>query len=432
MYTKTSLIIVISILILSTVSSLEIKTSKEQFMQGETFQATLTGNILNNIQKADIGFYREHVQEALDFDITKINETYHIYAILPYKSEMYTLKIKDVSFKEQNKVTLEDIEKNFTINNQTAEFNVKPGFIISNKDFKMNIHNNRNAGLVVVYIIENVSYSSTIPPQDSKEITVPINTLSGTKETRIIFNSGTFSYNIPAYIIKNFTGTNNQSLNGSNNINVEKLKFLLGYLNNTLKRGETFENNLEITNLGEIEAIKINLSVSDSLKEFITLKQNSISSLKPLHVETINISVKALKSGNFSGFLTATSENSSAKIAINLKIGENVTSSTSIKVNNSCLQLGGKKCESGNYCNINNVPSSDGFCCLGECKSLQQNQTTERNWFAIIIVLIILGAIGVFFWVKYKKPKGKSMDILNKRSKNFEDKFEVSGKLSKI
>ena len=99
---------------ISTISALEIKTEKMQFKQGETFFAALNGNILENVESEDVGFYRGHVQIPLTFDITKLNETYYIYALLPYTRENYTLKIKDVYYQEANKIQTSTLEKNFS------------------------------------------------------------------------------------------------------------------------------------------------------------------------------------------------------------------------------------------------------------------------------------------------------------------------------
>ena len=80
---------------ISFISALEIKTSKESFGKGETFLATLQGNILEEIPKENVGFYKgnaPNVPIALTYDLTKINNTYYVYAILPFTEQNITLK----------------------------------------------------------------------------------------------------------------------------------------------------------------------------------------------------------------------------------------------------------------------------------------------------------------------------------------------------
>ena len=121
---KRGIILVLFILLAFNISALEIQTEKNEFMQGETFFATLQGNILEDVTEEDIGFYEAHIQLPIEFDLLKIDNKYYVSAILPYFEKNLSLRIKDVYYKEQNKVQTNTIIKNFTISTELADFNI--------------------------------------------------------------------------------------------------------------------------------------------------------------------------------------------------------------------------------------------------------------------------------------------------------------------
>lgn len=430
---KIHLIIFLALFFIFQVSALEIAASKDEFMHGETFQATLTGNILKNIQKTDVGFYIANVQQPITYDLVKINNTYYIYGILPYNPGNYSLKISKVYFKEQNTIKTQDIKKDFLIGNQTAEFYINPGFIVTTDNFKLILHNNKNTGLAVIATLENETYTAIAPPQDNKEITINIDNILSTRITQLFISSGTFSYSIPVYIIKNQT-----SITPGSNVTISvrgkpKLDFILSYIDATLNTGDSIKQSLELVNKGDKETGEINISVSDTLKEFVNVSAQNIQSILPGQRFSINFTGKFTKQGNFSGFITASSLNSSDYVSLNFKIGVNITRNSSLPVQNtkSCSQLQGKICLSSETCTGSQTISSDGFCCIGQCKGQSEPEPQSRNWIFIAVIIIILVIVGAFLFFKYKKPKTSS-DVLKQKEKSFSERFETKGNLTKV
>ena len=125
--------------------------------QGETLIATLEGNILEPIQKEDVGFFIDHVQKPFDYDILRIDNTYYIYAILPYNQDQYTLRMEDIYFKENNQFITQDLHFNFTISNLTADFYADPGVVVTNQNFTISLYNNMNSQINVNYGFEDNS-----------------------------------------------------------------------------------------------------------------------------------------------------------------------------------------------------------------------------------------------------------------------------------
>ncbi len=432
----------ILLLSISFISALEIKTPKESFGKGETFLATLQGNILEDIPKDNVGFYRTNtpnVQVALTYDLTKINNTYYIYAILPFAEQNLTLRIKDVYFKEQNQFQTQTLEKIFIVNNQTAIFSVKPGFIIASTDFPVTLTNNLDSDINIAYSLTNTSNSVFIPSQNNKEITISISDIPFTQQTNLKFSSSYLTYDFPAYIVKNETipEDNNDSSN-DNPRGEDSLRFSLQSIDFQLNKGQTYFYTADLTNIGDKKAENITLSVSNNLKNNIKVKPTSISSLSVDDRKRIDINISFLKKGDYSGYIQASSLNSSDRILLNFKIGENLTTNfitnrSSDIINNiskSCAELGGIKCVSGEVCQ-GSLSLQSTSCCIGTCKLFSQETPKKRNWTYLIIIIIVLAGIGAFFWLRMKKPGSSAKDILRKKENDFDERFETHGKLEK-
>lgn len=424
----------ISIFLISMISALEIKTQKDNFMKAETFQATLSGNILQTIDKSQVGFYRGNVQVPITFDLTKISNIYYIYAELPFQTENYSLRIKDVYFKENQQIIKQDLQKNFTVSNQTADFSINPGFIVSSNDFTLTLNNNIDSDISVSYSLGNTTNqtqsSINVPAQDSAQITIPISSFNSTSFSNLILSSGSQTYTIPVYIVKNPSNQGNITIIDTTK---EMLYFPIQSINMSLSPNFLLNSPpIEITNRGGIVSNNISLSVSDSLAQHIALNQTSFDSIKPGQVFTLIFSSQFNTSGNYSGYIRASSTNSSAFLYLKFIIQNNILTNTSIGSLQTCANLGGKICTSDQICSQGYTPSSEGFsCCLSQCTNLTPASSSSINWIWITVIIAVLAAIGFFFWLRSKKPSFKS-DILKKKTDEFDERFETKGKLTKF
>lgn len=134
-------LLVILLLTLPLFSAVEFDM-KTNFSQGETLMARVSGNFLESVFKENIFFYRGHVKIPVEYDIAKIDEEYYIYALLEGKSpDNYSVALEDVKYTKGTEVVEEDIIKNFTITNETADFSINPGFIITSENFSIEVQN---------------------------------------------------------------------------------------------------------------------------------------------------------------------------------------------------------------------------------------------------------------------------------------------------
>ena len=138
------LIFLFSILLISSVSAVDIKLSKESYAPGETLQAEIYGNFINPLELKNIYFYRDR-SLPLIYDILKLKDKYLLYAILPYQEGNYTLKIKDAKYTTEEGSSSEIIEKEFKIEKtNTTVLTLNPGFVVARDDFFIKLKANNN------------------------------------------------------------------------------------------------------------------------------------------------------------------------------------------------------------------------------------------------------------------------------------------------
>ncbi|MEA3329574.1 MAG: hypothetical protein U9Q06_02410 [Nanoarchaeota archaeon] len=438
---KKILCLTIFLILISQITALEILTEKDTFNQGETFLATLQGNILEPIEKADINFYKGHVAQPINFDFVKIQSKYYIYAVLPYAEENYSLKIQDIYFKENNKVQIADIEKFFSINDKLADFNLMPGALITTDNFTLTFYNNLNEDLQITYTLENLSKSETIPLQDSKQIKIVTDNLQETIITTINFSSLNYQYSFPVQIYKfppshpqnqtteeNQTSEDNQTIiDPQESTETEKLRFSLSYLKINVSKNKQLTYPFSILNIGNKTAENITLAITSDLAKYVLLSQKEISFLAPNKTFELNFTFEFSKIGEFEGVIFAQSQNSSDEFFIEFTVvEEDIPTTISVPPKLTCAQQGGKKCT---ICYGTSITSADGECCLGTCELVEE--PTERNWTVIAVIGALLLIVVAIILLKLKKPKPTAKDILSKRSKTFSERFETKNKLTK-
>jgi len=420
-------IVIFFILIFSftLMSALNITIDKNSFNKGETLISSISGVITEPIDKSNIGFYNGHVQIPITFDVLKINETYYIYGILPFQEGNYSLRVKEVSYKEFNQNKKQDLEVNFTVSTGVVDFAINPGAFITSSSQDLTLSNYLDKQITIYYETDNEkNISFTIPPQENKKFSLNTQDFDNTYAGMIIFTSSTgFIYNIPVYVIKNET-------NNVININeTERLSFSLTSVDAQLKKGESYVYTSNIKNKGN-NLENISIFVSKDIKKYVNISISNLSLDKEEEKE-IKIGVLFDKTGNFSGTITAATSNFSDVINLEFSIGEDTVPISSTFNNRTCSNLNGKTCSSSQKCSGNIEFTKDGSCCIGSCvdKNITPTTGSSTNWIAVVVIVLILIAIAGFFFWKIKKTKKTPRDVLKDKSKSFSDRYETKGKL---
>ncbi len=176
---------------------------KTEYSQGETIIAKISGNFVSSLDYENVFFYRGHVKVPFDFDIAKIGDYYYVKASLIGKTpENYSMRIENITYYEAGSVVDKETVTNFSINNNTADFSIDPGFIISSQDFSIEVQNLQDSSITLS--IKNPSGiisedSITIGPQQIKNIDFQLDLTEDLTDT-IKLSTSKLDYVIPVSI----------------------------------------------------------------------------------------------------------------------------------------------------------------------------------------------------------------------------------------
>jgi len=388
----------ILLLVFPIISSVEFDI-KSEFKQGETLIAKVSGNFIKPILKENIFFYRGHVRVPMEYNVAKIDNEFYIYALLPETQNDYSISIEDIEYMDGREVSYKDIVRNFSINNDTADFFINPGFIISENDSEITVQNLQNEKInIKSNINEDVV---TLISGEIKKIYFKLEDIGQNKIIELSTNN--LIYEIPIYTFSDKTGDKERDFrfepsifNVSMSTNSETTRIV--YLENTGKK--TLED--------------ISLSVSDSLKQYVSFSIEEVDELKKDSSIKIELTMSSDdEEKQVEGQIIAKESNENSTIysylAINLDfLKDYVPSDGEVSTTSAtCLELEGIICDL--ECSGETKHAKDGVCCLGECSEAKESSTGKIiGW---IIVLLIIGFLYWFFKNKYRGTK-KDIDLL--------------------
>jgi len=411
--------------------AVEIKLSKTDYSPEETLQAEIAGNFLS-LANANILIYKDKVPRSMPVisALTKQDNVYHFYAVLPNQEGNFSLKIEGAEYVESGKTTKNTLIKDFKIekSNQTT-LQINPGFINVKEREEFSIKVKSLAGnLDLTTTLFNDSKSISLVEYSEKTIKFSV---PETEETQTNLQLG--GYNVPVFII-NKQNTTYVPVNDSDSNN---------YYVNYSGSGVVFEP-AGIT--GKIIAkqdyfFRVILKNMGPEKISITLGSDIDATIEPESLDLegrkdviINITIPVFKE-DIAGELVANFNNNQSVLPVFLEIIENESQvdlgGTSLTEKLDCNEFG-SICESGEECDGETAPSLQGVCCIGKCR-----RESGSNWVVGIILLVVVVAVMVLLYLKSKKKqKPKSTDdILKERQDKFNQKMkgspqtEVKGKL---
>ncbi len=434
---------------------------KSEFKQGETLIAKISGNFLDPILKENIHFYRGHVPTSLDFYLTRINNDYYLYALLSEKNPAnYSIVIENSRYFKGNKIIDENIIKNFTINNKTADFFVNPGFIKTNDNFFIEVQNLQDFEITINKKVfegyspdftnnlkenktskgffemlfgtpsknstENYSESFVLSSGEIKKINFNIDKSKLTKSSlnTIELSSENSKYSIPIFIFTNTSLNENEE---------KKFQFDKSKINITLPTNSNITQIIHLYNRGNSDLENITLFISNSLKPYLTISTNNISKIRKNSSRKIELYFNSLSEEKIiEGQITAKSPvESKYEGAGNVYVYSAVflnfvkdyqpldnskkNNLTNINLNSSvldeCSKKGGDICntDAGEECTGSLDYTSDGLCCLSGCIKPEESSKGKIIGWGMIILIIIL--LAWFFKFKYRGAK-KQINLL--------------------
>ena len=408
---------------------------KDNYAQGETIIAKISGNFLTSVTRDNIFFYRGHVRIAMEYDITKIGEDYYLYALLTGKSPAnYSISVEDVKYMKGREVMEDNIVRNFSITNDTAPFSLNPGFVVSSEDFFVEVQNLRDKKITVNVKTETNNSGGReilILPDESREYSLSLISgeiekikfklgagepafqkikLSAEGEEPIVQGKTCFfwenctqtssggslglTYELPVYISSGAEGAKKKLFR------FEPSELISSFPLNTISK-RTFY----LYNTGGKEMKNISLSLSDSLTPFANLSVKKIEKLANDSNVPVELSFSSVTETEIEGSIKAETGNTTADSFISLKfvknyIPSNDSESTSTK---TCAELQGKICSQEEQCDSESVYAKDNNCCLGTCQKITKSSTGKIIAVALIIMIILV--LLWFYYAKYKRSK---------------------------
>ncbi len=404
---KKIIITLIILLLFPLISSVEFETN-EEFDQGETLLAVISGNFLDQITRDNIFFYKEHVRIPMIYEVGKINNDFYIYAMLTGKEQgNYSVVIKEVRYNRGVEIVDEDIVKNFTITENTADFSLNPGFIIASEDFFLEVQNLQEERITIQIDTpeEFISESSLeLRSGETKRINFELNeqawNLSSVFE-EIELSSENTSYSVPVSVMSNASITEEeQELN---------FKFEPHIVEVSLATDSDSKRIVYILNTGDT-AEDIFISVSPLLEPFVIVSPQEINTLEKNSTERVEIFITSgTEELIVEGQIVASTENFTSSLILVLDfikdfIPEEPEDEEVIIT--TCAQIDGIICEDGERCTGKTNPTKDGICCFAPavCEEIPKSQTGKIiGWAVVIVVILFL----FWFFKKYKKVKPK-------------------------
>jgi hypothetical protein len=424
---KKELLILIMLIILPLVSAINVNI-QDNYKPGETLLGSLEGNFLSQLTPENFYFFSNHAQIPLIFDIAKIQSKYYFYAILPVEERNYTLLIKDVRYYENGREFLKDIEKNFTVSGNVSDFFVYPGFLIMKNSTQIYLESLSQPLVASVTLLDSTQ-TVQVPIAQKKKVYLEAS-VSNFTLANVQISALNTNYLIPIAILSG-------SPTKENITETEKFRFSKSdYDFSVYKQKETIFK-IYLQNLGDKDIANITLNYSDTLQDTLDISQLEISSLAEQESKVITLAINAKTIKKFIGRIYATAENYSAESSIVItSFEENATLPEPFTPSNAtekpgCPDLNGVLCLENQECSGTFKDSIEGKCCtLGSCQ-----EPKSYSGYVIGVILLIAVAAGLYYlYMRSRKAKISSEDVMKKTTDKFEERInpkEIRGSLSK-
>lgn len=432
---KVVLGIIVAMFALSLISAVDITLSKAVYYPGETLQAEMSGNFIDNPSLANVGIYASGVvhPSASESGLIKSGNKYLFYSVLPLTPGNYSMKLANTRYYQNNVQTDTPIIENFTVVSANESYlSFSPGAISATKDFSITIKSyNSDQQVNVEFAATGQKETFELGEGQQKTVDFPISGISSFTQSTITINS----YTIQAIISPSSQPSTNQST-----INIPIRDFVAlstGDIEETLLPNKDYSFKITVINTLDQPVYGIDISPTNNA---IRLDTDRIDELNQEAI--LNVTINTPNSFNDSIYLTY--GNSSLAIPVKIIVTQqasNVTYNPAIvNPEKTCAGNNGNKCDilKGQECLGTQISASDGICCIGSCSS----GPTSSAWLWGIVILLILGAGGWLLYQRQKKaPKGSKMsEVLHKKTEEYKERMmpeqhkapEVKKSLTKV
>lgn len=416
---KRLLILILFLFSLNLISAIDLEMNSE-FSQGETFYATLEGDLQNTLVSEDVIFYRGHVDIPVDVSILNVGNKYYISGQLIGKHPGdYSIEINNLQYIELKELKETTLVKNFTISEDIADFSINPKIITTDKNFDLNLENLKSSTSFIK--IESLFSSSSqvdISAGDTKAVNFGIEDINESGLYFINLSSLQTFYEVPVLVtIKEEIKEPELVL-----FETEPEKIIINMSSNVSYEYSRF---IRLRNDGNKDLEDIIISLSNSLNDYAELSSENVNILNENSSLTIKVSFNSrneseVVEGEIDFWID--SQNLSYSLPILLNISQSyipleedlegdedllkpISGGNSVK---SCSEINGVICSDNEKCEgtINDlVPEKN--CCIGTCEEKDESSSKGKliGWGLIILIALFL------IWFYFKKYKGAKPSI---------------------
>ncbi len=407
------LFFILSILPLASAVQIDMKSN---FSKGETLTAQVSGNFMENIQQQNIFLYEGHVRISFIPVVQKIGDKFYLYGQLSGKpAGNYSIVISGVDYTQSGEITDADITKNFTIGGSMADFSITPGFLEATGNFSINAQNLADNAITISSFFKNATQtessgflsslfggtmtsektSTQISPGQTKSIFFEVDDSYDNQLVYAILETGNTSYEVPVFVSINEIQENNQSAlefqpdERQVSLSTDSSTFIYLYLHNT----------------GPQNLTNVSLSVSDSIKSYIFLFNETADINSDSSVQ-IKANISSGHDENVTeGQITAMHGNLTANFTLELNFSKSYIPSNETSLFQTCAELGGKFCSGNQTCSLPAENAEDGPCCTGSCQAVADNTSGKIfGWTLAAIIILLVIVFFVWRYIKAKRP----------------------------
>ena len=421
-------IIFLSIIIFSysVQASPELILQHENIQPGETIigEIITSGEFSKEIENHDITFFEGRKEVFFEYDITFFEGKHYFYAYAE-KEGNFTIKISNILYKEGDTLgssTIEkiiSIQKDFLFDEETNEtyteiMSIKPGFsfkVFDEPEIKLTNKNSRELNLI---------YNETeiiLGPFESKTFAL------NPKEVFSFFNVSTYKdFSIPIIYL-----SANDSIEPVDGL--QDLKPQTQQISTNLIAGESETKKFLLYNFGDFNLTNIVFSTD---LDFLEIEE--IDSIAPRGIVNLTLIFSPENPGHFEGEIKIKYNNGEEDftliIPLSLFVLEEGSDLDNFTISDeSCEELGGASCSNDETCN-GDATFAQGrvYCCLGTCEVSEESGSGSAKTWGGIILFLILGGVGYYFYKKSKKVKGiKPEEKIESSTKSYAKR--ISGSL---
>lgn len=402
---KVFILIIFLVPLISAEPSLNLQ--HEEIQAGETILATIdtVGEFSKDISSSDITFFEGRREVIFEFDLKEFDGTYYL-SINANRNGNFTIKIKDILYREADTLSSKTIEKEIIIEEKilfqednstyTQILEINPGILFSSSPPTIKLINRGTS--VLNFSINGEEEISLLPSQTHEKTFTPQSTFS-------YFEISTYKdFKVPViYLTSSSNGTEiDETLDLHSEPDLLLSNIIVG------------EDKVEIIQLFNFGDDTLNIQEIDSDISFLDI--DKISEISPRGIQNLSLTFSTQNSRHVQGTINITythndkGEEKILSIPLSLFIlPKGSTQEDFEETSQTCSELSGFICSSNQKCEGTPRFTKGGdFCCVGLCEEVSEEPGNDFPlWVIGLLILVVIAIIGFLIWDRARKTKGK-------------------------